>query len=116
MVINQWQILYVTIPAILLGNGALIYLARILERCLLVNYIGQHSLLYFVFGSHGMSVACKFVKMLVSVTGSLIFENNFIICPLICILGSLIMVVPCLLIDKFIPALNGRFKLPELNR
>lgn len=113
---NQWKIIYITIPAIILGNSALICFALIINNISLINFVGRHSLVYFAFGSHGMSIAYKFFSSLALMTNSTILSNDYIICPLVCVLGSLIMVIPCLCIDRFIPVLNGQFCMPELKK
>lgn len=113
---NQWKSIYITIPAILLGNSALICFALIINNISLINFVGRHSLVYFAFGSHGMSIAYKLFSKLALITNSTLLSNDYIICPLVCVLGSLIMVIPCLGIDRFIPALNGQFRMPELKK
>lgn len=113
---NQWKTLYITIPAILLGNSALICLALIVKKIPLVNYVGKHSLLYFAFGSHGMSVANKLFALAASLTGISIFSNKYIVCPLVCVFGSLVMMIPCVFIDRFAPILNGQLQMPKLKK
>ena len=111
---NQWKILFITIPAICFGCASLVLAGqRIGPFCKWINYIGSHSLIYFAFASHGMSIGNKLFQLLATVSGSTLFQNRWIINPCICLFASAIMIVPCLFIDRFIPFLNGRFRLPK---
>lgn len=113
---NTWGNLFITVPAMLSGNIFMILLSTKIDRVKLISYIGQHSLIYFAFASHAMSVANKGFAVIFKLTGLAVFENRYIINPIICILASVIMIIPCLFIDKFLPFLNGKFKLPQIKK
>lgn len=104
---NTWKFLPVTIPALILGNLFVITLSKQIGKVPIINYIGKHALLYYALGSRGLSIASK----LFSIFG---IDNRYILNLLIVLVAALIMLIPCLIIDKFFPFLNGNFKLPEL--
>lgn len=114
--INKWGILYITIPAIFLGCTSLLYLGYMLNRVNLINYIGRHSLVYFMFGSHSVSLVNKAVNVIVKYKSISFLINEYFMAPVICILGCIIMVVPCIFIDIYVPLLNGQFSMPTLKR
>ena len=111
-VLDIWGIWYISIPAIILGVVAFVLIGELSGGVKFINYIGAHSLLYFAFASHGGSIFVKLFAKIYSVTNFSLFSNPYIINPAACILGCLLMIIPCLLIDKFVPFLNGKFKMP----
>lgn len=112
---NIWGNLFITVPAMLTGNIFIILMSAKISKVKFINFIGQHSLIYFAFGSHGMSVANKGFAVLFKLTRFTVFENRYIINLMICVIASIIMLIPCLIIDRFLPFLNGKFKLPKIN-
>lgn len=112
---NQWKVVPITIVAIIFGNAFIFLIAKMIGEVKFINYIGQHTLLYYVFGGHLMSAFNKMFNIIFTMSGISIFGNRYIINPLICIFTGLLMIIPCLIVDKYIPWLNGRFKMPCIN-
>ena len=105
---NIWKMQVITIPALVLGNVFIILLAKKIDFVPLVNYIGRHALIYYVFASHGLSLFLKIFKLIG-------LYNPYITNLLIVLLTAIVMAFVCKFIDKFLPFLNGQFKLPRLN-
>lgn len=114
---NTWPFLPVTVLLLATGNGFLIVLSSLLPDKLritkLVTYIGRHSLIFFTFGGPIMAYLNYAADLLYSGTNWRILGMNYLM-NLVIWLGSCVLtLIPCLLSDKFLPALNGSFKLPQ---
>ena len=106
---SAWHNLFITIPGFLLGNLAIVLLCYKVRRVWLLNYAGKHSLVYFALGSRYNS---QIQEALIRYTGGGI--SNYVINPLTCLLSGILVIVPCILIDRYIPALNGGFRMPAI--
>ncbi len=110
--LNDWGIWFISIPLMFFGVTAIALVGQLLNGVKVIDYIGAHSLIYFAFASHGGSIFNKLFVKIYEITNLAVFSNRYIINPISCMLGCLIMVIPCLLIDRFVPFLNGKFKMP----
>lgn len=103
---NEWKLLAVTIPALIIGNVFILLLAKKIDKLPLINYIGSHALIYYAFASHGLSVFSKILKLVG-------LYNPYLLNVLVVLLTAIVMAVVCRIIDRFFPILNGKFKLPK---
>lgn len=114
---NTWPLLPITILLIVTGNGFLIALSNLLPEkrkiTRLITYIGRHSLVYFMFGGPIMAYLNYFINLLYDATNRPILCNAYLMSLVIWLASCLLTLIPCLLSDKFLPALNGSFRLPK---
>lgn len=113
---NTWPFLPITLVLLITGNTFLICLSNLLPENLkitkLITYIGQHSLIFFMLGGPIMAYLHYFVELLRGVADTPVLKNNYLMSLVIWLSACLLTLIPCLLSDKFLPALNGSFKLP----
>ena len=113
---NRWGNLFLTIPLLILGNIAMIYLAKAIKKDSMLSFIGEHSLLYFAIASHGMSIANKVIEKIYRMTKLPVLANRGLINPVICVMGALLILPICYLTDRYVPFVNGKFKMPRMIR
>lgn len=111
-VLNDWGVWFVSIPAIVFGVASIVLIGQLINGVKIIDYIGAHSLVYFAFAGHSASIIDKAFGKLAIATDISVFSDRYVINPISCVIGCLLMIIPCLLIDKFIPFLNGRFNMP----
>ncbi len=111
---NNWGILWLTIPLILLAMYSGLCSSRLFTRLKLIPFFGRNSLLYFAIGNHGTSVMNKLFGIIYNKTGFAILSNRTIINPIIALLGAVIMIPIIWLVNKYMPFFNARFKMPKI--
>lgn len=113
---SRWGEWYITIPLILFGLLSIIFIAKVTNGNKFVNYIGTHSLPCYVLGyAFSSKVDEMFFKIYEITNIDILGERHFLILA-ITIIAGIVMIIPFMLIDKFIPFLNGRFKMPAFRR
>ena len=114
---NTWPFLPITLLLLVTGNAFLICLSNLLPKNLkvtkLITYIGQHSLIFFMFGGPIMAYLNYGVELLDSAVNWPMLKINSLMSLVIWLSACLLTLIPCLLSDKFCSALNGNFKLPQ---
>ena len=111
MALNTYHNIFMTFIGFLVGNAMLLLWARKIGKNKFLCYVGRHSLIYFAIGSMETERFMKVFLWLADKTGSPLLSNHYFINPLIVLLCGLLTMIPCLIIDKWIPFLNGGFKL-----
>ncbi|WP_026506335.1 acyltransferase family protein [Butyrivibrio sp. MC2013] len=111
---NLWGMLPLTLPLIFLCLISGLFSSRLFPGLKLLPFFGQYSLLYFVIGSHGMSVVNKIFEYLADKTGLGILSNRAIVNPIIAYLGAVVLIPVCWLVGRYAPLLNGSFHMPRI--
>lgn len=114
---NTWPFLPITLLLLVTGNAFLICLSNLLSEkrkiTQLITYVGRHSLIFFMFGGPIMAYLHYFVELLRSAVDWPVLEVDYLMSLVIWLGACLLTLIPCLLSDQFLPALNGSFKLPK---
>lgn len=111
MALNTYHNRIMTFIGFVVGNGMLILWARRIGKLRFFNYVGSHSLVYFALGSLYTGTVLKGFLWLSEKTGSGLLANPYFINPMTVLVCGAATLIPCLIIDRWAPALNGRFQL-----
>ena len=95
-----------------LGAISISYICKCLPKCQILSFVGQHTLLYFAFHGHGLSVCYKIIASLYKLTEWNFLYNPYFFKPFAGIGTLLILIIPSMLIDYFIPIMNGKYHKP----
>ncbi len=116
---NQYRVLPVSLALIFSGCLFIICLTKTISGgkrgifCRLLEYTGQHSLIFFIIAYYCTEVSYYAAEFICSKTGLYNLINPYVITIPISICGCAMMLVVCVLSDRFFPALNGKIKLPD---
>lgn len=111
MALNTYHNKIVTVIGFITTNGMLILWARRIGKIRFLNFAGSHSLIYFAIGSLYTATVLKGFYWLADKTGSSLLADHYFINPLTVIICGACTIIPCLIIDRWAPALNGKFRL-----
>lgn len=111
MALNTYHNKLMTVIGFITANGMLILWARRIGKIGFVNYVGSHSLIYFALGSLYTGTVLKGFYWLADKTGSPLLADHYFINPLTVIICAACTMIPCLIIDRWAPVLNGKFRL-----
>ena len=107
----------VSVPLLIAGNGFVIALGNVLPKenrpVRLLMYIGRHSMLYFMIGGPVLAYVNYFNTLLFEAVHWRFLESIYFKIPVYIVLTAGLTLIPAYLSDRFCPALNGRFRLPE---
>ena len=114
---NTFQSPLVSVPLFLTGNLFMIALAKTfpVERrpFRLLMYIGRHSMLYFMIGGPVLAYVHYFHTLAFERLHWSFLQSVYYKVPVYLILTALLTLIPSAFSDRFLPALNGTFRLPK---
>ncbi len=114
---NTWGFLPLTLVFVVTGNAFVISLSHCLPASArltkLLTYIGRHALIYFMFGGPVIAYLAYFIGLLYHAVHWSFLQNGYGMVPVYMLLTVALTLLPCRLSDRFCPALNGSFKLPQ---
>lgn len=111
MALNEYHNRIMTFIGFVTGNSMLILWARRIGKIRVINYIGAHSLVYFALGSLYTVAVYKWFIWLSDKLGAAFIANHYFANLMVMLICAAFTLIPCLIIDKWIPFLNGRFKI-----
>ena len=115
---NIWQTVPTTLLFVLTGNVFILTLSHTLPpenpavRGLM--YIGRHALVYFMFGGPIIAYLHYFAGRPERTLSPALSGCLAVTLPLMLVLTVALTLIPCRLVDRFCPVLNGQFRLPPL--
>lgn len=108
---NVYQSLMVYLLVACSGIYSAWSISNWLSKSALLVFMGQHSLLYFAFGAHGYKIGRVMLQCIAKVLGYEL-TSNWIETLFICIVASIIWIIPALIVDIVCPVLNGKWLWP----
>ena len=107
----------VSVPLFLAGNIFMIALANVIPKTprpiQLLMYIGRHSMIYFMIGGLVLAYTHYFHTLLFEAFHWSFLQSLVYKLPVYLIVTASITLISSYLSDRFFPALNGCFRLPE---
>lgn len=90
---------------------SLLSICMIFDRVPLITFMGKHSLFYFAFGPKGYQLARLIEKIKYPLSMNISIRKW-----LYALIGSLAMVIPAMIADRFFPILNGHIDFLKTNK
>ena len=114
---NTFHSPFVSVPLFITGILFMIFLANTVPtgHCLikLLMYIGRHSMVYFMIGGPVIAYIHYFNMLAYEALHWSFLNTAAFKMPFYLILTAVITLIPFYLSDKYLPALNGSFRMPK---
>ena len=115
--INKWGNPMISMPLMLLGTSFIVSLSNTIDEtsgiARLLSYIGRHAFTCFMFGGPILAYLWYFLGLFLHACGRSLPDETYLISLVFTAIAVSITLVICRFCDRFLPVVNGDFRMPD---